>query len=466
MLFDIIYIKGVIMDDNLNMQHKLEGDVNISEKREKWQKENLDEETRQLLQDDERYFLKQSLSTPCLNALKGAEGIYIEDLKGRRYIDFHGNNVHQVGFGNPDVINAVKRQLDELAFCTRRYTNKIVIEFAKKLTELTRSNLNKVLFAPGGAEAVSMAIKLARVYTGRHKIISMWDSFHGATLDTISVGGEAVFRQDMGPLMTGVEHVPPPDSYRKFMDIGTSQQWEILWAKYVEYILEKEGDIAAVLSEPVRSTPYVPSKEYWEIIRNACNKHGALLIFDEIPHALGRTGKWFTFQNFDVAPDILCIGKGLGGGVFPIAGIIADEKLDVAGDKALGHFTHEKSPIGAAAGLATIEYIEKNNLIEHVNKVSNVALEEMDKMMKRHRIIGSVRGIGLLLGIELVKDKKTREPALDEAEEVMYRCLSEGLSFKLTMGNIMTLTPALIISEDEMLGALKVIDKVIGEVEG
>jgi len=453
------------MNHNLNQQHKLEGDINISLKRKKWQKENLNEKTWVLLKDDEKYFLKQSLSTPCLNGLRKAEGIYIEDIEGRRYIDFHGNNVHQVGFGNHDVINAIKSQLDELPFCTRRYTNRIVVDFAKKLTELAPDNLNKVLFAPGGAEAVSMAIKLARVYTGRHKIITMWDSFHGATLDTISVGGEAIFRQNMGPLMTGIEHVPPPDSYRRFMDIGTPKEWEILWAKYVEYILEKEGDVAAVLSEPVRSTPYVPSSEYWQIIRDACNRHGALLIFDEIPHALGRTGEWFTCQNFDVTPDILCVGKGLGGGIFPMAGIIADEKLDVAGDRALGHFTHEKSPVGAAAGLATIKFIEKNNLLNHVRVLGEQSLEKLNEMMEKHRTIGSVRGIGLLLGIELVKDKKSREPALEEAEEVMYRCLSKGISFKLTMGNIITLTPALVISEEEMMDALKIIDEVIGEIE-
>ncbi len=285
------------MKESLDRQHRLEGDINISEKRVKWQKENLNEDTFSVLKEDEKYFLKQSLSTPCLNVIKGAYGSYIEDLQGRKYLDFHGNNVHQVGFANKFVIDAIKRQLDELSFCTRRYTNRTVVEFAKKLSGLALGNLNKVLFAPGGAEAVSMAIKLARVYTKRHKIISMWDSFHGATLDTISVGGEAVFRQSIGPLMTGVEHVPPPDSYRRFIDIGKPEEWEILWAKYIEYILEKEGDVAAVLSEPVRSTPYVPSKQYWRIIRDACDRHGALLIFDEIPHALGRTGRWFTCQN-------------------------------------------------------------------------------------------------------------------------------------------------------------------------
>ncbi|MCL2704990.1 MAG: aspartate aminotransferase family protein [Spirochaetaceae bacterium] len=453
------------MSEKTDNQLKLEGDINISEQRKKWQKENINSETQKILDKDSKYFLKQSLSTPCLNVLKSANGAWIEDMQGRRYLDFHGNNVHQVGFGNKDVIDAVKKQLDELPFCTRRYTNKIVTDFAEKIASLTPGNLNKMLFAPGGAEANSIAIKLARIATGKHKTISMWDSFHGATLDTISISGEAVFRKGIGPLSSGTEHVPPPDIHRRFMDIGKPEEWEILWAKYIEYILEKEGDIAAVISEPVRSTPYVPSKEYWQIVRKACDKYGALLIFDEVPHALGRTGKWFTCQNFDVTPDILVIGKGLGGGVFPIAATIADEKLDVAGHIALGHFTHEKSTLGAAAGLATINYIEKNNIIEHAKTLGEYALKKSTEMMDRHPLIGAVRGIGLFIGIELVKDRKTRELATEEAEEVMYRALSKGVSFKLTMGNILTLTPALVITKDEMDFALKAIEEAITEVE-
>ena len=453
------------MSEKTDNQLKLEGDINISEQRKNWQKQNINSETQKILDKDSKYFLKQSLSTPCLNVLKSASGAWIEDMQGRRYLDFHGNNVHQVGFGNKDVIDAVKKQLDELPFCTRRYTNKIVVDFAEKIASLTPGNLNKMLFAPGGAEANSMAIKLARIATGRHKTISMWDSFHGATLDTISLSGEAVFRKGIGPLSSGTEHVPPPDIHRRFMDIGKPEEWEILWAKYIEYILEKEGDIAAVISEPVRSTPYVPSKEYWQIVRKACDKYGALLIFDEVPHALGRTGKWFTCQNFDVTPDILVIGKGLGGGVFPIAATIADEKLDVAGHIALGHFTHEKSTLGAAAGLATINYIEKNNLIEHAKTLGEYALKKSTEMMDRHPLIGAVRGIGLFIGIELVKDRKTRELATEEAEEVMYRALSKGVSFKLTMGNILTLTPALVITKDEMDFALNAIEEAITEVE-
>ncbi|MEJ2166094.1 MAG: aspartate aminotransferase family protein, partial [Desulfobacterales bacterium] len=421
--------------------HKSEGDINISPQREEWQKKHIDAAGRKLLEEDSRYFLKQSLSTPCLNAMRACEGIYIEDLQGRRYMDFHGNNVHQVGFANPEVIAAVKRQLDELSFCTRRYTNRVAVDLAKKLAAIAPGDLNKSLFCPGGAEAVGIALKLARLATGRHKTISMWDSFHGATLDTISIGGEAVFRRDMGPLLPGTEHAPPPDEYRCVFGCAQRGGCDLACADYVEYIMEKEGDIAAVIAEPIRSTPYIPRPEYWQKIRQACDRHGALLIFDEIPHCLGRTGAMFTFENFGVVPDIVVIGKGLGGGVFPLAAVIAREALDVAADRALGHYTHEKSPVGCAAALAAISYIEKHNLVQHARRLGRHSLERLQAMKDRHALIGDVRGLGLFLGIELVKDRQTRQRAEEAAEAVMYAALSKGLSFKLTMGNIITLTP-------------------------
>ncbi len=452
-------------DSSMAKLHKSEGDINISPRRDKWQKKQIDAKSRALLDEDARYFLKQSLSTPCLNTMRACEGIYIEDMQGNRYMDFHGNNVHQVGFGNPEVIAAVKKQLDELSFCTRRYTNQIAVDLAKKLAQIAPDKLNKSLFCPGGAEAVGIAVKLARIATRRHKTISMWDSFHGATLDTISIGGEAVFRQGMGPLLPGTEHVPPPDEYRCVFGCGSRGGCDLTCANYVEYILEKEGDIAAVISEPIRSTPYIPKPEYWQKIRQACDRFGALLIFDEIPHALGRTGKMFTFENFGVTPDIVVLGKGLGGGIMPFAGIIAREELDVAANRALGHYTHEKSPVASAAALATINYIEKNNLVNHARKLGQYALNRLNEMKQHHPLIGDVRGLGLFLGIELVKDQKTRERATDEAETVMYESLTKGLSFKLTMGNIITLTPALTITKDEMDQALAIIEESINQVE-
>ena len=445
--------------------HKSEGDINISARRDAWQKAHIDAADRALLEQDAQYFLQQSLSTPCLNTMRACDGIYIEDMQGRRYMDFHGNNVHQVGFANPDVIAAIKNQLDELPFCTRRYTNRTAVELAKKLAQIAPGDLNKSLFCPGGAEAIGIALKLARLATGRHKTISMWDSFHGATLDTISIGGEAIFRQDMGPLLPGTEHAPPPDEYRCAFGCGQRGGCDLTCANYVEYILKKEGDVAAVIAEPIRSTPYIPKPEYWHKIRQACDRHGALLIFDEIPHCLGRTGEMFTFENFDVQPDIVVIGKGLGGGVFPMAAVIAREELDVAAHRALGHYTHEKSPVGCAAALATIDYIEKHNLVRHARELGRQSLERLQAMKDRHPLIGDVRGLGLFLGIELVKDRQTRKRANDEAEAVMYAALSQGVSFKLTMGNIITLTPALTITPKEMDQALDIIEECIAGVE-
>ncbi len=448
------------MDDHL----KSEGDVNLSPGRKKWQQEHLNEDTRALLAEDQRWFLKQSLSTPCLNAMAACNGIYIEDLQGRRYMDFHGNNVHQVGFANPEVIDAVKRQLDELSFCTRRYTNRTAIKLAARLADLAPGDLNRILLCPGGTGAVGMALKLARVATGRHKTISMWDAFHGASLDAISIGGEAVFRKDMGPLLPGTEHAPPPDEYRCVFGCADRGGCDLTCARYVAYMLEKEGDVAAVIAEPIRSTPYIPRPEYWQLIREACDRHGTLLIFDEIPHALGRTGSMFTFENFGVQPDMVVIGKGLGGGIFPLAALIAREGLDVAADRALGHYTHEKSPVACAAALATIDYIEKHRLADHARRLGRHALERLKALQQRHALIGDVRGIGLLLGVELVKDPATRERACDEAEAVMYAALSRGLSFKLTMGNIITLTPALTITRAQMDKALDILDAAISEV--
>lgn len=435
---------------------KSEGDLNLSPQRQQWLRRNIDAKTKKYLAEDEKFFLRQSLSTPCLNVLKRCDGVYLEDLQGRRYMDFHGNNVHQVGFGNPRVIAAIKAQLDELPFCTRRYTNLPAIRLAKKLAELAPGNLNKVLFAPGGASAIGMALKLARAATGRFKTISMWDSFHGASLDAISVGGEAIFRQGAGPLLPGTEHVPPPDPVHCPFACGA--QCSLQCARYVEYVLEKEGDVAAVIAETVRSTPYIPPPDYWKTIRAACDRHGALLILDEIPHCLGRTGKMFTCEHYDVVPDMLVIGKGLGGGVFPLAALIAREDLDILPERALGHYTHEKNPVACAAGLATIECLEADGLLENARKLGEHALDRISDMAQRYPIIAGGRGLGLLLGIELIKNRETRERASEEAERVMYLALEKGLSFKVSMGNVLTLTPPLTISRQQIDQALNIIE--------
>src|SRR5437870_1543162 len=442
-----------------------EGDTNISDLRSAWQAAEIDKETRALLEEDARYYLRQSLSTPCLNALRHCEGIYIEDLQGRRYMDFHGNNVHQIGYGNPAVVEAIKAQLDQLSFCPRRYTNRPAVDLARKLAEIAPGDLNKVLLCPSGTGAIGIALKLARMVTGRHKVISMWDAFHGASLDAISVGGEALFRSGVGPLMPGVEHVPPPDAYRCLWECGSRGGCDLKCAAYIEYVLEKEGDVAAVIAETVRSTPVIPKPEFWKTVRRACDLHGTLLILDEIPSALGRTGAMFACQHYGIVPDILVLGKGLGGGILPLAAVIARERFDIAPERALGHYTHEKSPLACAAALATLAYIEQHDLVERARDLGRHALGRLIAMEERHVLIGDVRGLGLLLGIELVTDRVTRARATEQAEAVMYRALSRGLSFKLTMGNIITLTPPLTIAREEIDLALDILDTCLSEVE-
>jgi 4-aminobutyrate aminotransferase len=441
-----------------------EGDLNLSPHRQPWAAENIDAVTRQWLDEDARYFLHQSLSTPCLDVLQGCEGAALQNLQGRRILDFHGNNVHQVGFGHPHVIDAIIAQLKELSFCTRRYTNRPAIQLARKLTELAPGNLKRVLFAPGGTSAIGMALKLARAATGRFKTVSMWDSFHGASLDAISIGGEAIFRSGIGPLLPGCEHVPPPDHRHCPFQCGAA--CNLRCADYAEYVLAKEGDVAAVIAETVRCTPFIPPLDYWKRVRAACDRHGALLILDEIPTGLGRTGKMFVCEHYDVVPDMLVLGKGLGGGVFPWAALLAREDLNRAmPDKALGHYTHEKNPVACAAALATIEVIERESLLERARTLGEYALGRLREMTARHPLIGDVRGLGLLMGMELVKDRSTLQRATDEAEQVMYQALARGLNCKLTMGNVLTLTPALTILREDMDQALAILDASLSEVE-
>jgi len=441
-----------------------EGDLNISPQRQTWAAEHIGAEARELLAQDAKYFLHQSLSTPCLNVLSHVEGAWIEDIEGRRYLDFHGNCAHQVGFANPKVIAAIKKQLDELCFCPRRYTCEPAIKLAEKLTQLAPGDLNHVSFAPGGTSAVGMALKYARVATGRFKFVSLWDSFHGASLDAISVGGEAAFRQGIGPLLPGCEHVPPPEPMRCPFRCGKT--CNLTCADYLEYVLEKEGDVAAVIAETVRNTPFIPPPDYWKRIRAACDRHGTLLILDEIPIGLGRSGKFFAFEHYDVIPDMVVLGKGLGGGVLPLAALITRDSLNIAGHMALGHYTHEKNPVACAAALATLEIITEEKLPERARELGEYALQRMREMQERHEIMADVRGLGLLLGIELAITGADgqRKPAIAEAERVMYESLKRGLNFKVTMGNVLTLTPALTITKEELDQALEILDEVIGKV--
>ncbi|EHV9685540.1 aspartate aminotransferase family protein [Vibrio parahaemolyticus] len=452
------------MTQNIKPTHfRSEGDVNTTPARQAWNASMDDERTQALLKRDSEVFLHQAMSTPCLDTLEAAEGIYIQDATGKKYMDFHGNNVHQLGYGHPHVINRVQEQIAKLPFSPRRFTNETAIECAEKLTQICGGELNRVLFAPGGTSAVGMALKLARHITGNYKVVSLWDSFHGASLDAISVGGEACFRQGMGPLMAGVERIPPAVSYRGAFPVADGS--DVHYADYLEYVIEKEGGVGAFIAEAVRNTDVqVPSKAYWKRIREICDKHNVMLIIDDIPNGMGRSGEWFTYQAYDIEPDMLCIGKGLGGGLVPIAAMVTKDKYNTAEQISMGHYTHEKSPIGCAAALATMEAIEQDGLLDKAKADSQFMRAKLLEMKAKYPVIGDVRGIGMLWGIELVTDHESKARAYDEAEAVLYQCLNNGVSFKVSQGNVIQLSPPLIITREQLTEALAIFEEAIAKV--
>lgn len=442
-----------------------QGDVNTTANRRKYWERNLSGEARKWFDRDNKYFLHQSLSTPVLNVLSAARGIYIEDLDGKKYIDMHGNGVHNAGFNNPAVIAAVKKQLDDgLTFCPRRYTNIPAVKLAQKLAQITPAGLDRSLFCPGGSEAIEMALMLARQVTGRFKTISFWDSFHGAGFGAASIGGEEHFSGGFGPLVPGAFRVEFPNYYRNPWGFSSQEEVDAECLRQIELILKREPEMAAVIGEPISATPVIPSRKYWQGVKQLCEQYGALLIFDEIIEGFGRTGKMFACEHF-VTPDILVIGKSFGGGLIPFAGIVAAEKYNVCRHRSVGHYTHEKNALCAAAALAEISYIEEHKLFDHAAELGAYTLKRLIKLREKHPLMGQVAGLGLHIGIDLVSNRKTRDRALEEAEIIMFKCLEKGLSLKTIEGNILTLRPALVIKQEEMDRAIDIIDEAIGEVE-
>jgi 4-aminobutyrate aminotransferase len=275
----------------------------------------------------------------------------------------------------------------------------------------------------------------------------MWDAFHGASLEAASVGGEALFRSGIGPLLPGTLHVPPPDPRRCPLRCGGA--CNLTCADYLDYVFEKEGDVGAVIAEPIRATTaMVPPPDYWRRVREACDRHGALLIFDEIPTGLGRLGTLFASEVTGVTPDIVVLGKGLGGGVVPMAAVVARAELDVAGDRAIGHYTHEKSPVGCAAANAVLDLLE-GGLLQDASEMGGYLLRGLSAIAERIPAVAEARGVGMLFALEMHR--------AEDAEAAMYRCLSDGLSLKVASGTVLTLTPPLTLTRDEADRALDIL---------
>ena len=450
-----------------------ESDTNSGDRRQNWSSAR-DADDDFVLRRDAASYLKQAVSTPCLTSIESADGAYIFGSDGTPYLDFHGNSSHQIGYGHPKLVSALRHQLSSLPFVPRRFTSRVSVEFAEKLVEVTPAGLERVLMTTGGSDAIEVAMKIARAATGRFKTLSFWESFHGAGFGAASVGGEQLFRSGpIGPLLTGTEHVPPLGCFRdrfgpghRFDEPHTAECGKPL-AELIDYVLRTQGDVAALVAEPMRAVPEMAAPGFWKAVRRSCDETGTLLIFDEIPTGLGRTGRMFAHEHEavdgePVIPDILVLGKGLGGGAMPVAAVIAKAELDVGADWAFGHYTHEKNPLMARAGLTTLEIIEQEGLVARSAEFGVAALERGRSLAERFASIGDVRGRGLLVGIELVKPDGSPNP--DLAEAILYASLRRGLSFKTTMGTVLTLAPALTIRETDLHRAFDILEAAFVEV--
>ncbi|PIB35950.1 aspartate aminotransferase family protein [Reichenbachiella sp. 5M10] len=425
--------------------------------------ESLSQASRTLLHRDANVFLHQALSTPVMNVVEQAEGAYITDLDGKRYLDLHGNGVHHIGYNNPAVIAAIKQQLDaQLSFAPRRYTARVTVDFAEQLVALAPEELDRVLFCPGGSEAIEMAVMLAKRVTGKWKTISFWNQFHGSTYQAATLGGNPHWTTGVGPMVPGAYYVEFPDYYRNpwGLDPSDTEAIDEAYLDQVRTVFRHNPDIAAVVGTPVASTPFIPTAYYWQSVRELCDEYGAFLIFDEIVCGMGRTGRLFACEHY-VTPDVLVVGKSLGGGILPFAGILTRDKYNLVSDYSIGHFTHEKSPICSAAAKATLDYIQKNELTAHAEKMGAYLLDGLRQLADHYEQVGHVDGIGLLLSMDLVTDVQTKGRNPDLANAVLEAGLSKGLSFKVIDTNVVSLHPPLILSQAEADQILKSFKQIL-----
>lgn len=425
------------------------------------------ETTQYWIDEDARYFLHQALSTPVMNVLARTEGAYIYDLDGRRYLDLHGNGVHNLGFNHPEVVAAVKHQLDQqLAFSPRRYTNQPAVELAKKLVELAPDGLQRVLFCPGGSEAIEMAVILAKQVTGKWKTISFWDCYHGTTYQAATIGGDPHFTLGQGPMVPGAFHVEFPNYYHNPWGLHhehDQEQIDELYLRQIELLLKHHPDVAAIIGTPIASAPHVPSVYFWQRVADLCQRHEAFLIFDEIVCGLGRTGALFASEHY-LTPDVIVMGKSLGGGILPFAGILTREEYNCLQEKSIGHFTHEKSPISAAAALTVLQVMERDGIPARVREDGEYFRQRLRALQDRFPLIGHIDGKGFLMGVELVSDRQSKAPAMAEAQQVLSYCLQRGLSLKLYEGNMVTMRPALIIGRPEIDFIVETLEGALQEV--
>ncbi|MCH8223182.1 MAG: aspartate aminotransferase family protein [Chloroflexi bacterium] len=416
--------------------------------------------------------------------LTGSDGIRVTDINGREYIDgISGMYFRNVGHGREEIARAVYEQLSSVSMNVYASATPKIIQLAAKLAAITPGNLSRTFFSQGGSDANETALKMAQAFhvrrgdRGRFKVISRRGSYHGATYGTMWLGGHPGFpRTDYQPVPANVVHVPQPNPYRCELGGETAEECAELCAQSIEDAILFQGpdSVSAVIGEPV-SQPLggvVPHESYWPKVREICDKYGVLLIFDEVITGFGRLGTWFGGHYVGVAPDIMTFAKGVTSGYFPLGGAISTpEVADMfAGgpEKTFSHmYTYSAHPAGGAAGMAAIEIMERENLVENCRARGEQLSELLADMKDRHPIVGDARGVGLIQGLELVKDRDTKEhfdPSVKVNARLTEKLTARGIWIRVP-AFIMPLAPPLIITADEILEMTTAVDEALTEVE-
>jgi len=412
----------------------------------------------------------------------GGEGRYFWDYEGKRYLDFSSQLVNlNIGHQHPKLVEAIVEQARTLCTIAPSVANDKRSELARLLAEVTPGDLKGSFFTNGGAEANENAIKLARWYTGRHKIIARYRSYHGATAGAIALTGDPR-RWFAEPGIPGLVRMFDPYTYRCSAGSRGETVAEHVAAcpvcsggPHLEEILQYEGPhtVAAVVLETVTGTNgiIVPPDGYLASIREVCDRYGVLLILDEVMAGFGRTGRWFACEHWDVTPDIMTVAKGINSGYVPLGAMVVSAPIvEWLQDKYLaGGLTYSGHPLACAAGVASIGIFREEGIVENAAAMGDVLATELAKLAERHPSIGEARGLGLFWGLELVRDRATREPLVPfnaggEAAAPMARvgkaAMERGL-FVMTHFNILVICPPLTITREELAEGLAVIDEVL-----
>jgi taurine--2-oxoglutarate transaminase len=431
---------------------------------------------RQIIEDARRYVLYSWSVQDAVNpiAVAGAEGRYFWDYEGKRYLDFASQLVNvSIGHGHPRLVAAIKEQAETLATIGPPMATEPRSQLGRLLAEVTPGDLTMSFFTNGGAEANENAIKLARWYTGRHKVVVRYRSYHGATAGAISLTGDPR-RWPAEPGLPGVVRMLDPYTYR--CPAGHPDPCPVCTgAPHLEEILQYEGPdtVAAVLLETVTGTNgiIVPPDGYLRSIREVCDRHGILLVCDEVMAGFGRTGKWFAVDNWDVVPDIITLAKGINSGYVPLGAMTVREPIAdwIRSRYFAGGLTYSGHPLACASAVASIEAFREEGIVENSAAMGEVFRSELAKLAAKHPSIGDVRGLGCFWGLELVANRETREPLVPfngtgEAARPVAALTAHALErgvYLMTHWNVVMLCPPLTITRDEVEEGIAVLDEAL-----